>query len=183
MFPLAVALIGIVEEGAPSLEQRLVAAEERGLRLEAKLAELTEHKEPLALIRGAAALTRAGPNAGRTSKHMFDDAKDAKQAHSYRERMRRLHGDSSGRKLSEAVDLASFVGATDTTMDHTWILLAGLLCWFLQARDIISCSPTLAVSVCPQALTAQAFPCARVSRPPTAKFSRPRFACALKPSP
>ena len=28
MFPLAVALIGIVEEGAPSLEQRLVAAEE-----------------------------------------------------------------------------------------------------------------------------------------------------------
>merc|ERR1719446_1418189 len=22
--------------------------------------------------------------------------------------------------------------AIDTTMDHTWILLAGLLCWFLQ---------------------------------------------------
>lgn len=95
----------IVEDGSNTVHEARIAA------LEAKIARLTDEQKPLPNV-PSAGYTRAGPGMGRVGKH--------------------AQTPDQQRRLTE--EILSFEYQTRRTMDHTWILLAGLLCWFLQVH-------------------------------------------------
>ena len=98
----------IVEDGSNTVHEARIAA------LEAKIARLTDEKTPLPNV-PSAGYTRAGPGMGRVGKHAQTP-------------------DQQRRLTEEILSFADEYGSINTTMDHTWILLAGLLCWFLQVH-------------------------------------------------
>ena len=127
LFALLIApLVGAANYQNEAELQRVVSA-----MVEARL--LAE--KPLPSV-PSAGYTRAGPGAGQVGNHA--------KPPDHEQRMARLHG---RRMMTESAPsappfppfaktahpalIANF-GDIDTTMDHTWILLAGLLCWFLQ---------------------------------------------------
>ena len=98
----------IVEDGSNTVHEARIAA------LEAKIARLTDEKTPLPNV-PSAGYTRAGPGMGRVGKHAQTP-------------------DQQRRLTEDVLSFADEYGSINTTMDHTWILLAGLLCWFLQVH-------------------------------------------------